>query len=334
MNFVGPDALKVPDIITNIIPNSTKNMIGSHDNPSSASADPTPVFSSEDIEIRQVAVEDDALLMNSPLIEELSDPHIGSWNMLVSQTNWEKGAVILRWREAMIAADLPKAAYSDEAWARRVGNVTPQHVGRLRRVSERFGGKGKEYPKLFWSHFQAALDWEDAELWLEGAVQNGWSVAQMRIQRWEAVGAPEELKPRPEDIFTAEWDEDVNPRDDSPVRPAGRTEVREATIGGADIVEGFDPDAPPFEVDDENQSKKEQKKSKSKTFENADGRKTGELLTQLSDFSDFPDDMADALESLKVAILNHKLGGWKETAPKTVVACLDTMKALVVSVDE
>ena len=33
---------------------------------------------------------------------------------------------------------LPSAEYSDESWSRRVGNVTPQHVGRLRRVYERF----------------------------------------------------------------------------------------------------------------------------------------------------------------------------------------------------
>ncbi len=314
-------------------------MIGSHDDfsaPQSATLSTTDASGARAVAIEN-DVEDDAVLMNSPLIEELSDPHVGSWNRLVSQTNWEKGAVILRWREAMAAAELPRAAYSDEAWARRVGNVTSQHVGRLRRVAERFGGGESAYPKLFWSHFQAALDWEDAELWLEGAAQNAWSVAQMRIQRWEAVGAPDELKPRPEDIFTGELDEDVNSRIDSPARPAERTEARQAVIGAADIdmdaVEGFDPDAPPFEVGEEPR-KKEAKKSKSRTFESGDGRKTGELLAQLGDFSDFPADMSDALESLKVSILNHKLGGWKEVPPKTVAACLETMKALVSSADE
>ena len=279
--------------------------------------------------------EDDTLLMNSPLIEQLSDPHIVDWNCLVSQTNWEKGAVVLRWRAALVAAELPRAVYCDEAWAKRVGNVTPQHVGRLRRVAERFGDKEKTYPKLFWSHFQAALEWEDAETWLEGAVQNSWSVAQMRIQRWEAVGAPEALKPRPEDIFSGELDEDLNPRIDSPPKLAERTEVRQATIGAADldVSEGFDPDAPPFPVDDDT-PKKEAKKSKPKTFDNADGRKTGELLAQLGSISDFPGDMSDAFESLKVSILNHKLGGWKEVSPKSVVSCLETMKALVSSADE
>ena len=69
-----------------------------------------------------------------------------------------------------------------------MGGVTPQHVGRLRRVFERFGETHDQYAGLYWSHFQAALDWPDAEMYLEGAVQNDWSVAQMRNERWEAMG--------------------------------------------------------------------------------------------------------------------------------------------------
>ena len=46
--------------------------------------------------------------------------------------------------------------FSDDAWSRRVANVTPQHVGRLRRVFERFAAARGNYPGLYWSHFQAA----------------------------------------------------------------------------------------------------------------------------------------------------------------------------------
>lgn len=280
--------------------------------------------------------DDDALMINSPLIEELSATHVGSWNVLVSQTNWEKGTVILRWREEMIAAELPRGAYSDEAWARRVGNVTPQHVGRLRRVAERFGPKASEYSGLYWSHFQAALDWDDAELWLEGAVQNNWSVAQMRVQRWEAIGAPEELKPRPEDVFTAELDEDVNPRNDSDAgRSVDRSEARTVEIGAADIVDGFDSDVPPFETDDDSNVKKETKKSKGKSDDEnfVDGPSTGELLAQLGDSSDLPADLAEAVEIMKVSILNHKLSGWKDVAPPKLLKHLDALKALVSSIE-
>ena len=271
---------------------------------------------------------DDALLENSPLIDELSASHIGSWNKLVSQTNWEKGAVILRWRNAMTDAELPRTAYSDEAWARRVGNVTAQHVGRLRRVSERFGEAVADYPNLFWSHFQAALDWEDAEMWLEGAVQNDWSVAQMRSQRWEAIGAPANLKPQEHEIFTAEIDEDVNPHNDSYPTPAERVQPRTAEIK---TVDGFDADAPPFDVATEPEKKKT-KKSTEKTA--SPGPSTGELLESLKNLTELPEDLRESLETLKVAILNHKLGGWKDVSTQKLLNLLDAFKLLVVAVDE
>jgi hypothetical protein len=291
-------------------------------------------FASEVIDIEEIKED---VLLNSPLIEELSDPYIGNWNTLVSQTNWEKGAVILRWRKVMIDTELPYGAYSDEAWARRVGNVTSQHVGRLRRVAERFGEKANGYPNLFWSHFQSALDWDDAELWLEGASQNRWSVAQMRIQRWEAIGAPAELKPRDEDIFTAELDDEAIPRNDSSAVEkrqlrSDRTEAKISEIGAADIVEGFDSSVPPFPLDEEKPLRKEPKKSKTKNAEA--GPSTGELLASLKDFSDLPSDLAEALETFKVAILNHKLSGWKDVTPSKLLKLLDAFKALVNSVEE
>ena len=272
---------------------------------------------------------DEALLDNSPLIDELSASHIGSWNKLVSQTNWEKGAVILRWRNAMVVADLPRVAYSDEAWARRVGNVTAQHVGRLRRVAERFSETAVDYPNLYWSHFQAALDWEDAEMWLEGALQNDWSVAQMRIQRWEAIGAPDNLKPQEQDIFTAEIDEDVNPRNDSQAAPAERLQPRTAEINAADSLNNS---MSSFDAAKESE-KKTMKKSNEKNAAISGGRSTGELLDNLKNLSELPEDLGESLETLKVAILNHKLGGWKDISAQKLLGWLDSLKALVVSDD-
>jgi len=52
------------------------------------------------------------------------------------------------------------------------------------------GGDSSQYEGLYWSHLQAALDWDDAEMWLEGAIQNQWSVSQMRGQRWETLETP------------------------------------------------------------------------------------------------------------------------------------------------
>src|SRR5262245_28914940 len=138
-----------------------------------------------------------------------SQPWVGRWSRLVSTTNWEKGRIITEWRDALVSQGLPASEYSDEAWGRLVGGVTGQHVGRLRRVYQRFGTAQEKYPGLYWSHFQAALDWNDAEMWLEGALQSGWSVAQMREKRWETLGKVEADRPRPEDVVASETDEDA-----------------------------------------------------------------------------------------------------------------------------
>src|SRR5687768_4421101 len=129
---------------------------------------------------------------------DVAGKYIGQWNRLVSTTNWEKGRIVCQWRDALIAAGAPVTEYSDEAWSQLVGGVTSQHVGRLRRVYQRFGEMFDQFEGLYWSHFQASLDWEDAEMWLEGAIHNGWSVSQMRGKRWETVGKPGESMPAEE----------------------------------------------------------------------------------------------------------------------------------------
>ncbi|MFP6753927.1 MAG: hypothetical protein VB855_19735, partial [Pirellulaceae bacterium] len=144
-------------------------------------------------------------------LDILSDPYVGRWQRLVSSTNWEKGRIILEWREALVVENAPVMEYSDEAWARRVGTATGQHVGRLRRVYQRFGSIQASFDGLSWSHFHAGVDWDDAEMWLEGALQSNWSVTQMREHRWETLGGRLTDKPREEDIVIAELDEDFDP---------------------------------------------------------------------------------------------------------------------------
>ena len=124
-------------------------------------------------------------------LAELAQPFVGLWNSLISTTNWEKGRIISQWREALVESGVDSHQYSDEAWARRVGGVTAPHVGRLRRVHDRFASTYETYSGLYWSHFLAALDWDDAPMWLEGAAGESWSVSQMRNKRWEAEGAVE-----------------------------------------------------------------------------------------------------------------------------------------------
>jgi hypothetical protein len=227
---------------------------------------------------------------------------------------------------------MSSTVYSDDAWAQRVGNVTHQHVGRLRRVAERFGKKNKDFSGLYWSHFHAALDWDDAELWLEGAVQNDWSVAQMRVQRWESIGGAEEHKPQDGDIIVAEIDEDAYSRQSLPERIEGRN----IAIGAADALATSESSAAamPERVSEPARKKEPTKKDgATQTESNSDVPQTGKLLMSLKGISEFPADLAESLELLKVAILNHKLAGWKSISAEKLCRSLETLKMLTVAED-
>ena len=47
--------------------------------------------------------------------------------------------------------------------------------------------------------------------------------------------------------------------------------------------------------------------------------------------AELPDDLADAFESFKLAILRHKTSGWVEISRDDVLASLDALKALAVT---
>jgi hypothetical protein len=197
-------------------------------------------------------------------------------------------------------------------------------VGRLRRVYQRFGHVSEQYEGIYWSHFQAALEWDDAEMWLEGAVQNQWSVSQMHRTRWETRGDLAEQEPREEEIVAAELDEDFEPLDtaaDESIIAADYAEVQ-----GPPMTEGSDstheeeepaPDVPAADAaggtadDDEQQTVK--------------------FVRPFENLADLPEDLAEAFESFKLAVLRHKTDGWQQISCDDVLASLDALKALALA---
>jgi hypothetical protein len=258
------------------------------------------------------------------LTEELvtaSQPFVGQWNRLVSTTNWDKGRIITDWRQALLAQDAVVSEYSDEAWARLVGGVTGQHVGRLRRVYQRFGAKQKEYAGLYWSHFQAALDWTDAEMWLEGAVQQNWSVARMREQRWETLGAIAADKPRSADVIASEEDEDFEPARTQAPDVATRLSDVQGEIPGGPRHEGSD-----FGDDD---GGAHSRSTADRDFAaNSSPAEPLDLVRPFANLPVLPDDLADAFDQFKLAILHHKTAGWQEVLADDVLRSLDALKIL------
>ncbi|MDR1958778.1 MAG: hypothetical protein LBQ54_07020 [Planctomycetaceae bacterium] len=254
----------------------------------------------------------------APVIEELSLDFISSWNRLISMTNWEKGKLIHNWRTKLVESNLPRHVFSDEAWAKRVGNVSGQHIGRLRRVYEQFGDSVEAYPHLFWSHFQAALDWEDAAKWLRDASDNQWSVAIMRLNRWESLGAPPDKKPGAE-IPMTDPDEDVNPYNDSEtaVKPVGKPKEKDKKKSPSDHEKGSSGGGP--------------SEKNTETDDLGEFSTPAEAFAKMKQLKDLPEDLKEAFEQLKVVILSHKISGWREVDPQRIVTFLSAMKVVVLT---
>lgn len=245
-----------------------------------------------------------------------SQQFVDRWQRLVSTTNWEKGRIIHEWRSALKQSGAAVQQYSDETWAARVGGVSSQHVGRLRRVYERFASQREAFPNLFWSHFLAALDWDDAEMWLEGAVQSDWSVAQMREQRWETLGAVEADRPQDGDVVASESNEDMPAdwsADESPA--AGQHAAAEDANAALDEAAAADevvaPAGAPFDV--------------------ADDLGPGEPMAvrPFADLPELPSDLAEAFEAFKLVILRHKVAGWSEISQAEMLTVVDSLRELV-----
>ena len=252
--------------------------------------------------------------------------YVGQWNRLVSTTNWEKGRIIGQWRDALVANGAAASEFTDDAWTQLVGGVTSQHVGRLRRVYQRFGEASDQYDGLYWSHFQAAIDWEDAEMWLEGAIHNGWSVSQMRGKRWETLGKPGEA-----------------PAVDDPAEASG--------LDGVDNAVPFDAEGAAFAStssttsaaetpakgraragNDEDESDDAPATSRSHSGEgDAVGAPAKSRSRLAVEVDELPEDLADAFEQFKLAIIAHRRLGWSETTPGAVIECLDALRELALA---
>ncbi len=264
----------------------------------------------------------DQWMPDRQLHERSSREFVGQWNRLVSQTNWEKGRLIMEWRSALEQEGVPSIEYSDEAWSRLVGGVTGQHVGRLRRVYLRFGKNQATFGGLFWSHFHAALEWDDAELWLQGAVERDWSVSQMRHQRWETMGQLADQKPDPRDVVQGELDEDLEPRD--------------RKGDGSDFQSSPRKEGPDFGEESEGRSGAAAQSDDLASIGDPD-RVTMTNENAVANFRPFesagalPEGFSDLVEDFKLSIIRFKTEGWKEVSKVQVLSVLDGLRYLVES---
>jgi hypothetical protein len=262
--------------------------------------------------------------MDIAVLEQTSEQFLGQWKRLVSTTNWEKGQIISQWRAALVEAGADVSEYSDDVWSRQVGQVTPQHVGRLRRVFERFGDVRDEYAGLYWSHFQAALDWDDAEMWLEGAVQKHWSIADMRAQRAEVLGTPNDGQSLDE-ALNSELDEDAESL-------SGLPPALEPSL---DLVRGHSADEERADrgndQEDDDEDDQHARAGKDDWDDNQPTVVASEPVRPFAHLASLPADVSEAFEALKLCIVKHRLAGWAEIAQADMLTALNALRALALA---
>ncbi len=264
------------------------------------------------------------------LLETTADKFLGRWIRLVSTTNWEKGRIIFEWRESLVDAGAPVTAATDEVWSRLVGNVTPQHVGRLRRVYQRFNDTRADYPGLYWSHFQAVLDWDDAEMWLEGAVQNGWSISQMQAERSQTLGA---LAPPSGAAEEDDIDEDAGQPNVSPDAVTA-TQAASATIADVRGTDDFVDELASGDAHDDFDSTGDSDASRDGDFAAEDDLTAADGQSPFRPFerlSALPEDMRDAVEGLKLVIVQRRMSGWSDSQREDILAVIEALRQLVLA---
>ncbi len=249
---------------------------------------------------------------------ESSATFVGQWRTLVSTTNWQKGEIICSWRKALIEQGALAREYSDEAWSELAGDVSPQHVGRLRRVHERFHDAWRSYEGLYWTHFLVACEWPDAEMWLEGALQNDWSVAQMRRQRAETLGSlPAGADDNPQIMAADGISEELLEGD----VPSDVVVEHLATIStGADSAnratsQGTTP-----------------RPREARRLDEVDRLLHFEPLSSLDEpptLAELPADFSKSLDHFSAVLCKHKQIGWVQLSRDVVLATLESLRMLV-----
>ncbi|MGQ0637087.1 MAG: hypothetical protein ACT4QC_20960 [Planctomycetaceae bacterium] len=107
---------------------------------------------------------------------ETEDQLVAIAQEAVSHCRWVVGECASKWTERYARGR------TDADFAALIG-VTADQVYQRRRVWEAFAGVREQYPALKWSHFYAALAWDDAADCLRWAADMQATVAEMRAWR-------------------------------------------------------------------------------------------------------------------------------------------------------
>jgi len=118
----------------------------------------------------------------------------------LNQCNWVIGECAAQWTQRYAQGR------TDADFGARIG-LSGDQVYQRRRVWETFADVHENYPKLKWSHFYAALNWDDAADCLQWANEIGATVAEMKA--WRRAQHGEDLSTQGEEVEPAPFDTDM-----------------------------------------------------------------------------------------------------------------------------
>ena len=137
-----------------------------------------------------------------------------------------------------------------------------------------------------------------------------------------SLGGRPELKPREEDIVASEVDEDFSPSADD--RWPGAISESVGEVHGTDDFSQVDGRSgiAPFDADEP--------RSGEPVAAAADAP-AAQLLRPFESLPPLPSDVNKAFELFKLAILNHKVSGWREIARDDVLSVLESLRQLALA---
>ena len=139
----------------------------------------------------------------------------------------------------------------------------------------------------------------------------------MRQQRWETLSRVESERPRESDIVAEEADGDV---------------VLPVDISGALAeVQGPRHEGPDFGDDEEATGKSRSVSPGESAAEREYSPPPIELVQPFAELPPLPDDLAEAFETFKLALLRHKTDNWQQVSRNDVLQVIESLKALVLA---
>lgn len=125
-------------------------------------------------------------------IDETEEELIQRAQTAVSQCHWVVGECAAKWTQKYARGR------TDAEFGAIVG-MTADQVFQRRRVWETFGDVAESYPRLKWSHFYVAINWDDSAECLQWADENDATIAEMKA--WRRLQRGEDLTAEPEPDF-------------------------------------------------------------------------------------------------------------------------------------